>query len=719
MARSRRRFRHCAGTATELEPIIQRWVLRLLVTLGGQREFLHQYGFNNEPLAMAIGLGHWIESGQTDALGVPRSPDCNGRSRPGEVEFDLSIVRFELRKLHQQAEQRWKNALLPDCLRRNIDKLSSLVGLDTTDGRILEFAVAIHNERLLDDAADWLGQLTSAKVYRTLSAMLDLPEPDVRKALSTQGILARSGLVSVDHSGPNTLRGKLNLLSDDFADLMSSSDADPIGLLRGTVSALDSGHLALSDFSHIQPSLDVLLPYLRNASATGRRGVNIFLHGAPGTGKSQLARTLAGDLGCELFDVASEGADGDPINGERRLQAFRAAQSFFAKQHALVVFDEVEDVFNDGNGFFGRKSTAQVRKAWINRMLEENPVPTLWLSNTIIGLDPAFIRRFDMVFELPIPPKRQRERILQDICGDLLDTQQISRIADVGTLAPAVVAKASAVVHAIRDQLGTGKTAAAFERLISNTLEAQGHRPLLTNDPNSLPEFYDPGFIHADADLADVAQGLVSARAGRLCLYGPPGTGKTAYGRWVAEQLGAPLLVKRASELLSPFVGENEMNIARAFLEAKTEHAVLLMDEVDSFLRDRRGASQGWQVSQVNEMLTQMESFPGVFIVSTNLMDGLDQAALRRFDLKVKFDYLRPDQVKALFCRYCATLGLPLPTAEEQSRLARLDQLTPGDFATVLRQHRFRPIQNAAALASALESECMMKESTKRSIGFL
>ena len=84
-----------------------------------------------------------------------------------------------------------------------------------------------------------------------------------------------------------------------------------------------------------------------------------------------------------------------------------------------MVFDEVEDVFNDGGGLFGVKSTAQRCKAWINRMLEDNPVPTLWLSNSIGCLDPAFIRRFDMVIELPVPPRAQRERIIRDACTDL------------------------------------------------------------------------------------------------------------------------------------------------------------------------------------------------------------------------------------------------------------------------------------------------------------
>ena len=432
-----------------------------------------------------------------------------------------------------------------------------------------------------------------------------------------------------------------------------------------------------------------------------------------------MARALADELGCELFEVASEDADGDPVNGERRLRAFRAAQSFFAQRQALIAFDEVEDVFNDGDRFFGRKSTAQVRKAWINRMLEENPVPTLWLSNSIDGLDPAFIRRFDMVFELPVPPKKQRERILREHCGDLLDAASISRIAEAESLAPAVVAKASSVVHSIRDDLGQKGCATAFERLINNTLEAQGHRSLVQNDPNRLPEIYDPGFIHADADLASVGAGLIAARAGRLCLYGPPGTGKTAYGRWLAQQLDVPLLVKRASDLMSPYVGENEQKIARAFRQAAQDGALLLIDEVDSFLQDRRGAQRGWEVSMVNEMLTQMESFSGVFIASTNLMPGLDQAALRRFDLKVKFDFLRPEQAWELVRRYCKQLQLPAPQPDLLTRTMRLQRLTPGDFAAVLRQHRFRPIQSPATLISALEAECAVKEGGKASIGFL
>src|SRR5690606_28991976 len=156
--------------------------------------------------------------------------------------------------------------------------------------------------------------------------------------------------------------------------------------------------------------------------------------------------------------------------------------------------------------------------------------------------------------------------------------------------------------------------------------------------------------------LAAVAQGIREARSARLCLYGPPGTGKTAWGHWLADTLDMPLVVKRGSDLLSMWLGGTEKNIANAFSEAESEGAVLMIDEVDSFLQDRRGAQRTWEITAVNEMLTSLEAFQAILIATTTLVDSLDQAALRRFDLKLCLDYLHPSQAEALLQRCCQKL---------------------------------------------------------------
>ena len=94
-----------------------------------------------------------------------------------------------------------------------------------------------------------------------------------------------------------------------------------------------------------------------------------------------------------------------------------------------------------------------------------------------------------------------------------------------------------------------------------------------------------------------------------------------------------------------------------------------------------------------NEMLTQIESYPGVLIPSTNLMDDLDPAAMRRFNLKIKFGYLRNDAAWALLEKQCEAFGLPHAPSSLRHDLGRLDFLTPGDFAAVARRHQFNPLR--------------------------
>ncbi|WP_313072404.1 ATP-binding protein [Melaminivora sp.] len=685
-----------------LEPIVRLWLLRLLVPLGGARELLHSDGFRDADLARAAGLRAWAE--------------------PGGRRYQRERVFEALGQAHQRAELELRGAQLPGGLRGNVRRLGQLVGLDAPSRRILEFVVLLHGEQVLESACDLLGALSMKRLDQVLATLLALPPGQVRAALAPQAALVRSGLLFLDRQGSARLRARLDLPSSTFADLAQGEEGDPVGLLRGTVAPAGPGQLELQDYAHLHALLAVLVPYLRRALAERRPGVNFYLHGAPGTGKSQLARALARELGAELFEVASEDTDGEPIRGHRRLRAYRMAQSVLGQRGALLLFDEVEDIFSgEEPGWLARRNGNDGRppKAWLNRMLEGNPVPTLWVSNSTGGVDAAHVRRFDMVLELPVPPRSQRERIVRAHCAGLLDTAAQARLAASEHLAPAVIARASSVVQAVAAGLTPAQRAHALEGLVNGTLRAQGHAALATCPASQGGAHHDLAFVCADTDLAQLAQGLASAASARLCLYGPPGTGKTAYARWLAHALDRPLHARRASELMHKYVGDSEKAIARAFTEAAQEGALLLIDEVDSFLQDRRAAQRSWEVAQVNEMLTQMEAFEGLFVASTNLMRGLDTAALRRFDLKVKFDWLRPDQAWALLQHHCARLALPLPE-RLRPQLARLGTLAPGDFAAVVRQHSFRPLGSADVLVALLQAECALKEDGMRTgMGFL
>lgn len=677
------------------EALIRLWVLRILVPLGGSRDFVISLGYQNDHLASYLGLP------------------------PTDGEFNMKLALAALRKTHTQAERRRGSAAIPEILARNIARFSELLGWNEADKAIIAFVALMETDRRLEAACSMIENASPARIIDVLSGVLDIDRDQIRNSLSPKSTLCESGFVKIGISVTPTLVNRLSTLSEETPDRLRYVDGDPFELLRDVIAPAAPAELTLGNFGHVKKTLDVLHPYLERSVENKAAGVNILVHGAPGTGKTQLALALARELECDLFEISSQNESGDGTNGYGRLRALRAAQSMLRQRKALILFDEAEDVFDGGWTHLREKGSARSQKAWMNRLLETNTTPVIWLSNNVECMDPAFLRRFDVVLEMPLPRGRQRERLLDEACGDLINAATRSRLVEARGLAPAVVQRAARVIRTIRDVLPANRTSAILEQLIESTLEAQGHGGLMPSEASVLPPGYDPRHVAADVDLAEVSAGIARSKAGRICLYGPPGTGKTVFGHWLAIQLDVPLHARRVSDIVSPYVGQTERNLARVFREAESDGAVLMLDEVDSFLQDRSRAKRSWEVTAVNEMLTQMEAFSGIFIASTNLMDGLDQAALRRFDLKVRLGYLRPAQAWDLFRAHCESLGLPLPGESARSAVGKLSTLTPGDFAAVARQHRFRPIGSVSALIAALEGECRLKQESRKPLGFL
>ena len=219
--------------------------------------------------------------------------------------------------------------------------------------------------------------------------------------------------------------------------------------------------------------------------------------------------------------------------------------------------------------------------------------------------------------------------------------------------------------------------------------------------------------METDLDLTDLADRL--QRSGErwlsMCLQGPPGTGKSAYAQWLSDRLGLEVMHRRASNLVSMWVGETERNIARAFAEARDTEAFLIFDEADSLLADRRGAHRTWEVSRVNEMLMWMESHPLPFVCTTNDGDRLDSASLRRFVFKAKLEFLKSESAAVVFRTF---FGVEAPPA-----LRTVDLLAPGDFAVVRRKADvLGNLLDGEALLEMLRAECRVKPQHTASIGF-
>lgn len=132
----------------------------------------------------------------------------------------------------------------------------------------------------------------------------------------------------------------------------------------------------------------------------------------------------------------------------------------------------------------------------------------------------------------------------------------------------------------------------------------------------------------------------------RMLFYGVSGSGKSQFVRHIASKLDKKILSKHASDILGMYTGNTEQNIAKAFNEAKAQKKILVFDEVDSFLLERERTFHSWEITMVNEFLTQMEEFSGILICTTNLRQLMDKAMLRRFHLMVEFKPLMDAGVK-------------------------------------------------------------------------
>lgn len=594
---------------------------------------------------------------------------------------------------------------LPEALAANLRLLQKTFKLSNLETRILAFVFYTRNSDhivcLLRSILDYTEQGMTL-VVNTLALALAADREDIKAALDSDGKLCSMGLLEYGSSGEEFRE----ILSPGsvLSALTMSVKLSLSKLLKDSFLPAPHPTLSLEHFPHVPMVGRVLLPYLKSAVTQKRKGVNILFYGPAGSGKTELTRILAKELGLTAYEV--QFAERQEFRGERisRIMFWKVAGSVLSRNsNELLVLDEAEDIFNDmGTLFF----SGRTNKGEINRLLEENPVVTLWTANSICNIDPAMLRRFNMVIEVKSPGLAYRREMIDKAFDHRLSKGTTERLALTENLSSAVIRSISDIVRE------TGKTSESpsedeIIEMADQMLKAQ-HMGRVVDNNTLLPELYEPQFVNSELDLEKLLEGLRAAHCGRLCIYGPPGTGKSAYAAYVARELGIPLMRKTGAELTSCYVGVTEKLIADAFETAQRDGALLLLDEVDSFLRDRQATRYSWEVTAVNEMLAQMERYGGYFIATTNLKDDLDPACLRRFDLKTKFDYLRPEQAVAMAKAYAGKLGLT-DGVEALDRVADFGNLTPGDFAAVGRQATFRKLSGTEDFVERLAVESNLK----------
>ena len=625
---------------------------------------------------------------------------------------------------------------------KNIDALVGLLQLNPAERALLLYGTLARYQRDLRGLLVEFKVSNAQEAYTAIASVAGVSATDVAEALRAGSRLERIGMIE-------------NLISEhnitDLADLMKVSEQLPQVLMRQYEGPSElmavftrparRSELNETDFEFVGIDRQMLTALLSNAVARKEPGVNVLLYGPPGTGKTELAKVATQAAGLELYEVEYADRDGNSLSGRDRYRSLQISQVFLkASANVALLFDEVEDVFppisTDAAQLMARMETGDGAlsgsvsgKAWVNQILETNPVPVIWVTNRIEQIDPAFRRRFQYHLELKSPPPGARETLVaRALAGVAVRPEFAAKLAGRKGLTPAQVRTAVkfatlACDSKAADGSGGLDVEALIERQLVNADKALGN-PTTERGARRVVTHYDLNLVNTESRFAlpKIIEALRRKSYGTLCFHGPPGTGKTALAEHIAQALQLPLMIRSASDIMSKFVGETEQNMAKMFEEAQNENAVLLLDEADSFLRSRRMAERNYEVSEVNEMLQGMERFTGVFICTTNLFQELDEAALRRFTFKIEFKPLTAAQRERMFVAEALDGDASKLTAEQAGRLMQLSVLAHGDFASVKRQvdvlgELFEPDE----FLSQLEAEHRVKPEVRqqRGMGFV
>jgi len=499
-----------------------------------------------------------------------------------------------------------------------------------------------------------LGRLTDTQPseYANLvsAGMAGISRYQLEKLLSPTGELVEKGLLyGQNHSYNDSWRVGM---TDTLQEVLYSHCRTPEDIRRTILGKPLKPTLQRNDFDHITEEYDWMKNLLSNSVAKKERGVNILIYGKPGTGKTELAKTLCREVGVSLFGVSTRRSQ-EREGGERRSDLATALCLLQDSDNSALLMDEAEDVFDAAqswNGPFGfglSESKSSKSKLFFNRLLETNAVPVIWISNSIRGVDPAHLRRFTYALNLESPNENVQARIWTKSAKKnkvKISKTKIDELVKTYDIAPAIINASVRAASLTNDEK-------AIEKTVDSLQTAMCGRVTKKNKPDFS---FSTALLNCDTDLENLTRCILTLQDTNfsLCLYGASGTGKSGYARYLADKMKMKVLHKRTSDLLGPYVGQTERNIADAFAEAKRKNLLLIFDEADSFLQNRSSAHRSWEVSQVNEMLTQMENHLLPFVCTTNLMDGLDKAALRRFTFKVRYDYLDSVQVKTAFVHF-------------------------------------------------------------------
>lgn len=379
---------------------------------------------------------------------------------------------------------------------------------------------------------------------------------------------------------------------------------------------------------------------------------SMILHGPEGSGKNRFAQYIATELSAHIKkqNRSASVCYIDALNFSTKFSEIKPITRL------VIIKDEYGIIFKDAKNCY---KLAQIIKAQtVNIVLIINDISTLpkdFISQFLFKIKFSYMNdeqeeaAYELFFKNPAPSELRR------ISGLVID--DFSRIAKQAQYLN--INGTSEIIDLIKEEL---------------KIKFGGNEYI-----KPLTEF-DTGLINCDVNVDLLIEKLKNydhENPFSILIYGPPGTGKSYFLRYLARTIGLNTVEKKPAELFSKYQGQPAKNVLEMFEEAQEKNAMLIIDEVEGIISERkedRGTNK-WKSDMTNTFLSAMETCATPFCGTSNHLDKIDKAILRRFVFKLHFDYLTPEQARYAFEK---TFGLMAPLEFSEIR-----NLTSGDFSVV------------------------------------
>jgi SpoVK/Ycf46/Vps4 family AAA+-type ATPase len=556
---------------------------------------------------------------------------------------------------------------------------------------------------------------------RLIAIMTGINPARVRNNLQTNGRLVQLGLIEIENRSicfDFEITGSVLDYLNGFSNL---------SLLERYCQQYKGSAYDIDSFNLSPSKKEIILSLIRSNTSC-----HILLHGEAGSGKTEFAKSVGKECGKPVHFVKHESTS---EKSNKRI-ALQVADRTIDPGKSIVVVDEADWLINTWRIFAHTKEPLD--KEWLNAFMDNSSAQFIWVTNDVDFIDSSVLRRFTYHIHFRKFTRTQREKawrraikghpqqsFFTDEVVDYLAGKYDVNVSGIH-LALEVLSRLGFESNKCDPEILKGY----IEDILSN------HKKLIDgtikSNSSPVPKQYDLDALHVDTDIHEFIRSFeeyyrlsesgneFSGDGFTALFWGMTGTGKTEFAKYVAYRLKREIYSKRVSDLLSPYIGMTEKNIRDAFNEAEENKAILLLDEADSLFINRENALQSWEISQTNELLTQMNSYQGALICCTNLLDILDNASIRRFDWKIEFRPLTDTNKVTVYKKYFSN-GTFLEE-KDLKRIQNIENLTFGDIYAVWRRLRFskKKRANHDKIIRAIEKESEYRRGhNSNKIGYL